>query len=385
MITYVLGAPGSGKTTAARPLASLLPDHVVVDWDAFMAPAAALAGRDITQHREAWPAYRQLVRVALEAMAHQPVVLLGVCTPDELEGWPIDAWVLLDCSDEDRQRRLGPTLRADRLTEALHDAAGDRSLGLPVIDTTGRTTEEVAADLARFVRRMEHSGREASPTDQAGNHDGSPRPTLRGSRVTIRPGGLEDVAPLRAVLADVSVVRWWGEPEPAGQIAAKLRGDGSSVLLVVEMDGHVAGGIQYHEEQDPMYRHAGIDIFLGGPYQGRGAGAEAIDLLTRFLFRERGHHRITIDPAAANQQAIRCYQKVGFRAVGVLRRYERGADGRFHDGLLMDLIRDDLSLCPPSEAALLSRAFLCGVMRLAGRQRAAGAARVRSAGPAAPG
>jgi Mg-chelatase subunit ChlI len=50
VITYVLGAPGSGKTAAVRPLASLLPDHVVLDWDAFMAPAAALAGRDITGH-----------------------------------------------------------------------------------------------------------------------------------------------------------------------------------------------------------------------------------------------------------------------------------------------------------------------------------------------
>jgi aminoglycoside 6'-N-acetyltransferase len=28
--------------------------------------------------------------------------------------------------------------------------------------------------------------------------------------------------------------------------------------------------------------------------------------------------------------------------VGVLRQYERGPDGRFHDGLLMDLLRPEL-------------------------------------------
>jgi aminoglycoside 6'-N-acetyltransferase len=56
----------------------------------------------------------------------------------------------------------------------------------------------------------------------------------------------------------------------------------------------------------------------------------------------REHHRITIDPAAANERAIRCYAKVGFRPVGVMRQYERGTDGRFHDGLLMELLRDDL-------------------------------------------
>jgi aminoglycoside 6'-N-acetyltransferase len=168
------------------------------------------------------------------------------------------------------------------------------------------------------------------------------RPTLRGSRVTIRPGERHDAELLRAVLAEESVIRWWGDPEPTEQIAAKLRGDASGVLLAVQLGGQLAGGIQYHEEQDPMYRHAGIDIFLGHSYQGQGVGPEAIGLLARFLFEQRGHHRITIDPAAANQRAIRCYQKIGFRPVGVMRQYERGNDGHFHDGLLMDLLRDDL-------------------------------------------
>jgi aminoglycoside 6'-N-acetyltransferase len=61
------------------------------------------------------------------------------------------------------------------------------------------------------------------------------------------------------------------------------------------------------------------------------------------LFEYRGHHRITIDPAAHNKPAIRSYQRVGFRSVGVMRRYERSADGSWHDGLLMDLLPEDLS------------------------------------------
>jgi len=46
--------------------------------------------------------------------------------------------------------------------------------------------------------------------------------------------------------------------------------------------------------------------------------------------------------AAANSQAIRCYTKVGFQPVGVMRAYERGPDGRFHDGLLMDMLAAEL-------------------------------------------
>jgi aminoglycoside 6'-N-acetyltransferase len=84
----------------------------------------------------------------------------------------------------------------------------------------------------------------------------------------------------------------------------------------------------------------------GGGFQGRGTGREAVALLAGYLFGQRGHHRITIDPAAANSRAIRCYASVGFRPVGVMRQYERGGDGRFHDGLLMDLLRGELRCAP---------------------------------------
>jgi aminoglycoside 6'-N-acetyltransferase len=181
----------------------------------------------------------------------------------------------------------------------------------------------------------------AAGSEQAG---GRPRPVLTGRRVRLRPGIPGDAARLRTILADPSVSRWWGEPDPQAVLEQDMRGSDATVLLVVEIDGQVAGGIQYVEEDDPMYRHAGIDIFLGGRFQGQGAGTEAIGMLARFLFEQRGHHRITIDPAAANVQAIRSYTKVGFRPVGVMRQYERGGDGRFHDGLLMDLLREELIL-----------------------------------------
>jgi aminoglycoside 6'-N-acetyltransferase len=173
--------------------------------------------------------------------------------------------------------------------------------------------------------------------------DPKARPVLVGSHVRLRPGRLDDALRLRAILAEPSVSRWWGEPASVREIEDDLRGSGSAVLMVVEIDGQVAGGIQYEEENDPMYRHAGIDIYLGSRFQGHGAGSEAVGLLARFLFEQRGHHRITIDPAAANVQAIRSYTKVGFQPVGVMRQYERGGNGRFHDGLLMDLLRDELS------------------------------------------
>ena len=180
-------------------------------------------------------------------------------------------------------------------------------------------------------------------TDPAHRADAQGHPVLDGEQVRLRPGDPADAPALHAILAEPTVACWWGEPEPAKAIAASLLGDDNGVLLVIEVAGQVAGGIQYFEETEPMYRHASIDIYLSGRCQGRGVGTEAVALLARYLIEQRGHHRLTIDPAAANHRAIRCYEKVGFRPVGILRQYERGPDGTFHDGLLMDLLRDELT------------------------------------------
>jgi aminoglycoside 6'-N-acetyltransferase len=111
---------------------------------------------------------------------------------------------------------------------------------------------------------------------------------------------------------------------------------------VIELDGVVIGWIQWQAEDDPDYRHASIDVYVDPAHHGRGIGSDAVGALARHIFVAHGHHRITIDPAADNAAAIRCYTKVGFRPVGVTRSSERGLDGSWHDGLLMDLLIDDL-------------------------------------------
>ena len=118
--------------------------------------------------------------------------------------------------------------------------------------------------------------------------------------------------------------------------------DPDTTVWTIAVDDVVAGSIQTAQEADPDYRHASIDLFLGPAFQGRGLGSDAIRALAHRLFEDRGHHRLTIDPSAANERAIRTYTAIGFRPVGVMRRYERGPDGTFHDGLLMDLLRDEL-------------------------------------------
>jgi aminoglycoside 6'-N-acetyltransferase len=154
--------------------------------------------------------------------------------------------------------------------------------------------------------------------------------------LTLRPLAEADAAELRRIRATPEVAQWWEPPEddfPWDEPEA--------TRLTVEVDGRIAGMVQYWEEPEPKYRHAGIDLFLDPAFHGRGLGTEVVRRVVRLLIDERGHHRLTIDPAADNAAAIRAYEKAGFRRVGVMRRYERDADGMgWHDGLLMELVAD---------------------------------------------
>jgi aminoglycoside 6'-N-acetyltransferase len=150
----------------------------------------------------------------------------------------------------------------------------------------------------------------------------------------LRPLVEGDEAELLRIHNTVEVGRWWDAPDEAFPWD-----EPEATRLTIEVDGAVAGMIQFSEELEPKYRHAGIDLFLDPALHGRGLGSEAVRRVVRHLIDECGHHRITIDPAVANVAAIRAYEKVGFTAVGVMRRYERDVDGGgWHDCLLMELL-----------------------------------------------
>jgi aminoglycoside 6'-N-acetyltransferase len=153
--------------------------------------------------------------------------------------------------------------------------------------------------------------------------------------LVLRPLAPGDEEELLRIHRTPEVVRWWQEPE----LGFPWSDEPEATRLTIEVDGIIGGLIQFYEEPMPRYRHAAIDLFLDPRLHGRGLGTEVVRLLARHLIDERGHHRITIDPAASNAAAIRAYEKAGFRRVGVLRAYERDSDGDgWHDGLLMELL-----------------------------------------------
>ncbi|WP_030984582.1 GNAT family N-acetyltransferase [Streptomyces sp. NRRL S-1813] len=152
----------------------------------------------------------------------------------------------------------------------------------------------------------------------------------------------ERPAPTSAELLLIGGRAGVGKSTVGWEVSARLRT--ANVPHAVLFDGEVIGAIQFSEETDPEFRHAGIDIFLTAKRHGQGLGTDAVRTLARWLIHERGHHRLTIDPAADNTAAIRSYRKAGFKPVGIMRAYGRDyRTGGWADGLLMDLLADELA------------------------------------------
>jgi aminoglycoside 6'-N-acetyltransferase len=166
---------------------------------------------------------------------------------------------------------------------------------------------------------------------------------LTGERVVVRSIAGADVDDLKRIHDEPAVARWW-ETMDAEDDDWPFEVDYGEVKFTIEVDGRVAGLIQYIEETEPKYKSAAMDIFVATEFHGQAIGSDAVRTLARYLIEERGHHRLEIDPNVDNIAAIKAYSKVGFKRVGVTRKSERDAiSGEWTDGLLMDLLADELT------------------------------------------
>ena len=158
---------------------------------------------------------------------------------------------------------------------------------------------------------------------------------LHGERVVLRPIERADVEPLRAIRRKPEVMDRWGALEddfPLGDEPTATR-------FTIFVDGEPAGMLQYSEENEPDYRSAEIDIFLDPRHHNRGLGPDAMKTIIRHLVEDRGHHRVILSVDADNAQAIRAYEKTGFRRVGLMHMSGRvPGTSEWKDEYLMELV-----------------------------------------------
>lgn len=158
---------------------------------------------------------------------------------------------------------------------------------------------------------------------------------LHGPTVVLRRTVAQDAPELRRIRRQPAVEHWWDPLEDDFPM-----GDEPDVdRLTVWRDGAVIGMAQFGQEPEPKYRSASIDLFLDEAHHGQGIGTEVVRLVLAHVVGTLGHHRVTIEAAVDNHRAIACYEKAGFRRIGVAHRSERDSDGRgWHDELLLEFV-----------------------------------------------
>lgn len=167
---------------------------------------------------------------------------------------------------------------------------------------------------------------------------------LSGPLVTLRPPVAADEAPLLSILAEPEVALWW-----VGYTAQRVQDEILNMpgtAYIIEVEGHCAGTLFVYRGDDPEYPTTVMHIFIGSAFRGRRIGEEAIALATAQEF-SAGITRITLDPNVFNEGAIRSYERLGFRRVGVLRDYQVRPGGVLEDALFLDLTRSDFPAGPP--------------------------------------
>lgn len=91
------------------------------------------------------------------------------------------------------------------------------------------------------------------------------------------------------------------------------------------------------EEGDPS--NCALGILIGEQInQGRGYGTEAVKLLIEFAFDELRAHRVHLIANEENKQAIRCYEKAGFKHCGTEHEVQ-WSQGRWHNHYHMELLK----------------------------------------------
>ena len=120
----------------------------------------------------------------------------------------------------------------------------------------------------------------------------------------MRPADAGDVDRLVAWHADSEVSRYWDEETfTRAQLEERLARDDVEAWIVEE-GGRPVGYLQVHPE--------GLDMFLVPSARGRGLGPDAGRAMTEHLVAGRGRERVTVDPYAWNESAVRAWERAGF-------------------------------------------------------------------------
>lgn len=172
---------------------------------------------------------------------------------------------------------------------------------------------------------------------------------IASSRLILREYRREDLSALRAWVNDSETTRYLGaayrRPQTWEQteewLSRRLDGDlgGECFVIADAASGKYLGQCDLMMI-DTIARKAELAIVLLPEARGRGIAREAVQMLVRYAFDTMNLNRVFLKCAAANERALRLYEKCGFCEEGRLRE-DLFIEGRYVDCVLLGRLRSD--------------------------------------------
>jgi aminoglycoside 6'-N-acetyltransferase len=132
--------------------------------------------------------------------------------------------------------------------------------------------------------------------------------SVRGEQTTLRPVEATDVDLLVAWHADPDVSRYWDDERFTREAMLERLGRPDVAPYIVLAEGSPIGYLQVWWDTGG----GGLDMFLVPSARGGGLGPDAGRAMAQHLLDEHGWTRVTVDPYAWNEQALRGWRNAGF-------------------------------------------------------------------------
>jgi len=161
-----------------------------------------------------------------------------------------------------------------------------------------------------------------------------------GREVTVRFLSLEDKEKLVEMFASMSdEALKWGMPPYTREVVERWMSNIQNLIpLVAEHDNRTVGYASIYKYVHPRRKGTSdLVMYLHQEFHNVGLGTTMLNRLLE-LAKNEGMHRIGLHVIADNRIAVHLYEKFGFRVEGVMKDSYFGADGKYHDEIVMGLV-----------------------------------------------
>ena len=170
-------------------------------------------------------------------------------------------------------------------------------------------------------------------------------PVIQGKVMRLRPPTEDDVPAMMKWFEDLEVTRFLMVQLPPSLEAEKewlanTGRDPNVIYWIIEHEGRVVGGTGI-VQIDWKNQHGMTGTVIGDKtVWGKGIAREMMRLRAVFAFTQTPLRKLKSGYLDGNEASARAQKAAGYREVGRLRE-ERFGDGRWHDMILTELMRED--------------------------------------------